>query len=113
MNSIKKSIKGIKIMILASFFTSFGQLFWKLSKGIIGLEIIVGFILYGIGAILIVKAFKYGRFSLLHPMLSTSYIFAVFLGNFILNENISFFKIFGVLMIIMGVIFVGVGDKID
>lgn len=110
MESIKKNLKGILIMFLASTCTSVGQLSWKLSKGCIGIELFLGFILYGIGALLIIRAFKHGSFSVLHPMLSISYIIATFLGVFILNEDIGIIKFLGIFIVIIGVMFVGVGD---
>lgn len=102
------SIKGILIMIMASFVTATGQLLWKLFQ----LEnsllyLIFGFSLYGIGAILMIIAFKYGKYSAVHPMMCTSYIFALGYSSIFLSEKINFIQIIGVLVIILGVVLIG------
>lgn len=102
------SVKGILIMIMASFVTATGQLLWKLFQ----LEdsflyLIFGFSLYVIGAILMIIAFKYGKYSAVHPMMCTSYIFALGYSSIFLSEKINFIQIIGVLVIIFGVVLIG------
>jgi drug/metabolite transporter (DMT)-like permease len=60
-SSFKKNIIGISIMILASLFTAIGQYFLKLSI-IYSHYLIVGFILYGIGAYYVIKAANLNNF---------------------------------------------------
>lgn len=110
--SLKNNGKGILIMILASLFTSIGQMFWKIfreNNNILFLAI--GFILYGVGAILMIVAFKFGKYSIIHPMMCTSYIFAILLGGFFLGEYLSVYKLLGIFIISVGVIFIGGGDE--
>lgn len=104
----KSSIKGIIVMIVASFITATGQLLWKLFQ----LEnsllyLILGFSLYGIGAILMIIAFKYGKYSAVHPMMCTSYIFALGYSSIFLSEKINLIQVIGVLVIIFGVFLIG------
>lgn len=108
----KSSIKGIVIMIIASLFTSIGQLSWKIfqNERIISF-LLLGFILYGIGAILMIMAFKYGKYSAVHPMLCTSYVFAIIFGHIFLKENINRLQIIGILIIVIGVILIGRSDE--
>lgn len=108
--SIKNNYKGIILMIISAILTSLGQLCWKLSLSKLSVYLILGFFLYGVGALLMIIAFKYGSFSVLHPLLSFSYVIAIFLGYFILREDLNLYKILGVLFIITGVVFIGVGD---
>ena len=56
-------------------------------------------------------AFKFGSLSVLHPMLSLSYIFALVFGKLFLGEYISVLKILGIASIIVGVAFIGGGDE--
>lgn len=108
----KSSIKGIIIMIIASLFTSIGQLSWKVFQNEeIILFLFLGFILYSIGAILMIVAFKFGKYSVVHPMLCTSYIFALVFGCMFLKENINMLQIVGILTIIIGVILIGRTDE--
>ena len=110
MNSTLKNIKGINLMILSAIFTSLGQLFWKLSLCKLGIYLILGFTCYIMGAFLMIIAFRHGSFSVLHPLLSFSYVIAIFFGRFILNESLNVYKIFGIIFIIIGIVFIGVGD---
>lgn len=110
--SFKANSKGIIIMILAAFFTSLGQMFWKffrLDNNYIFL--IIGFIFYGSGAATMIGAFKFGKYSVIHPMMCTSYIFAILLGGFFLKEYISIYQIIGIATISLGVVFIGGGDE--
>lgn len=109
--SLKKNKIGIIIIFIASLFTTFGQYFWKISAMHNLMFIILGFVFYGIGAISMIIAFKYGSFSVIHPMMSMSYIFIMLLGYYFLNEVMNTQKIIGLILIMLGVILVGVGDE--
>lgn len=99
-------------MIIASLFTSIGQLSWKVFQNEeIILFLLLGFILYSIGAILMIIAFKFGKYSAVHPMLCTSYVFALIFGYIFLKENIDVLQIIGILTITVGVILIGRTDE--
>ncbi|USL42513.1 EamA family transporter [Priestia megaterium] len=102
---------GITLIIVASLFTAVGQLFWKLSEASFNLNLIIGFFLYGLGAVFMIAAFKFERVSLLHPFLSLGYVISIANGFFLLNETISPMKLVGTLIIIVGVILVGGQDE--
>lgn len=110
LESFKKNKYGIILMFLSSICVCIGQLFWKLStsKGI--LFLFTGFILYGIGAIIMIIAYKFGSLSVLQPMLSLNYVISIILAAIILNEHVTLTKIIGVLVIMIGVILIGGGD---
>ena len=97
-------------MLASSVFVCSGQLLWKLSAGENIFYLLSGFCLYGIGAIVMIVAYKFGSLSVLQPMLSMNYIFTIFLGSFILNEAITPMKIIGILIITVSVILIGGGD---
>mgnify|MGYP001561734834 CR=1 FL=1 len=74
---------AILLMILCTIFTSLGQILWK--YGVIKIDLadwltvfnlpfVMGFLSYGIGAILILLAFKRGELSILYPIVATSYV---------------------------------------
>lgn len=112
-NSLKKNKLGIMIMVASAVCTSFGQFFWKLSlaHGTNLLLLFVGFVFYGFGALFMMTAFKFGSFSVIHPMLSLGYIFAFIIGSLFLKEAVTAFKITGLLFILFGVVMIGVGDE--
>ena len=98
-------------MIISSVCACIGQLFWKLSaqKGLFVL--FLGFVFYGIGALVMLIAYKYGSLSVLQPMLSLNYVLSIVLAAVVLSEPITLLKAIGVLVIIAGVIMIGGGDN--
>ena len=100
--SLKANKKGIILMIASSLLVCMGQLFWKLSVSGNWLYLIIGF-----GALVMLKAYSYGKVSELQPMLSMNYVFTIFLGYFVLGETFSIFKMLGTITIIFGVIMIG------
>jgi len=55
-------------------------------------------------------SFRFGSLSVLHPLLSLGYVFALFLGVFYVGETIELLHLAGMLLIITGVILIGGGD---
>jgi len=110
MKSLKKNSKGIAFIIAASFATSIGQMLWKLSYNGKFSYILIGFILYGLGAILMIIALKYGSLSVIHPLMSLGYIFALILGTVVLKEIVTLYHILAVGIIMAGVLLIGGND---
>ena len=103
---------GIGLMIVSSLFTAFGQLFWKeFNRTGEILYIILGFLLYGLGAMVMILSLKFGELSVLYPVMCTSYIFALVNGYVFLGEVIDIKKLIGIGLIILGVVFIGRGEK--
>ena len=98
------------MMVASSLFVSFGQMFWKMfhTDGLWAL--VLGFVLYGCGALVMIVAYKYGKLSVLQPMLCLSYVFAVFIAVFILQEMMTPLRLAGVAVVILGVVLIGGGD---
>ena len=109
--SLQKNKKGIALILLASILTSVGQLLWKMSNGEALIPLIAGFICYGLGAVCMIIAFRFGNLSVLHPMLSFSYIFAIMLGSTVLHEYVGWKQLLAICVIIIGVILLGGGDE--
>lgn len=102
-------------MLLSAFCTSTGQLMWKLaSSGSSALLFyITGILLYGLGALLMMVAFKFGEMSVLHPMLSAGFIIALIYGSIFLSEKIRWQSTAGTALIFIGMIFLGKSAKGD
>lgn len=66
---------------------------------------------YGLGAICMLYAYKFGKLSVLQPVLSMNYIFSLFLGALVLKERISLTKVIGVMVVMVGVIVIAMGDE--
>lgn len=110
LNSLKKNKTGIVLTVISSICVCIGQLFWKLSVSTGFWMLLFGFGLYGLGALIMIVAYKYGSLSVLQPMLSLNYILSIILASTILNEPITLNRVIGVLIIIIGVILIGGGD---
>ena len=54
---------------------------------------------------------RYGKLSVLQPMLRLKYVLSILLAALVLKEQISLFKCIGVLVIIAGVILIAGGDE--
>jgi putative membrane protein len=108
--SFEKNKKGIVIMLFSALFVCTGQLFWKLSSTMGIVLLLLGFIFYGIGALLMIFAYRFGSVSVLQPILSANYIVSAILGKIVLNEPISVQKIVAIIIISCGVILISGGD---
>ena len=108
--SFEKNKKGILLMLIAAVFACVGQLLWKLSVAGGIWYMLFGFGMYGVGALLMLIAYRYGSVSVLQPMLSTNYVLSAVLGFLVLQEKISVLKVVGIIIITSGVILIGGGD---
>ena len=111
MKSLAENWKGMALMLCSALTVAVGQLLWKLSEGRSLPLLCGGFALYGLGSLLMVLAFRHGKLSVVHPVLSFSYIFGIFLGSFFLGEALTAQQLVAIAMIMVGVAFIGGGDK--
>lgn len=108
-DSFKKNRTGILMMLCSAVCVCFGQLCWKLAdRGFLWL--IIGFALYGTGALIMLFAYKHGSLSVLQPMLASNYILGVVLAVFILHEAVKWYNLIGILLILIGVVLIAGGD---
>lgn len=111
LESIRKNKKGILLMCFSSICVCVGQLLWKLAAQGNIFFVLIGFVLYGIGALVMLVAYRFGSLSVLQPVLSLNYVFSIILSATILNETITLTKCLGVLVIIVGVLLIAGGDN--
>lgn len=98
-------------MLISSVCVCLGQLLWKLSTDQGLVLLLLGFLLYGIGALVMLLAYKYGKLSVLQPILALNYVISILLAAFVLKEKITLLKCIGVLIITCGVILIAGGDE--
>lgn len=110
--SLKRNKVGIILMICSSICACLGQLLWKLSADGGFLFLIGGFFLYGIGALTMIVAYKFGKVSVLQPVLSLNFILSIILAATVLDEKITLIKCIGVLTIMVGVLLIAGGDEV-
>lgn len=97
-------------MIVSSICVCVGQLLWKLSAEMGLLVMLAGFAFYGVGALVMIFAYRFGKLSILQPVLSLNYVVSIVLAALVLKEEITLLKCIGVLIIIGGVILIAGGD---
>ena len=98
-------------MICASLCVCVGQLFWKLSGTHGLLFLLMGFGLYGLGALVTLVAYRYGSLSVLQPVLSLNYVLTVLLAALVLKEEMSLLRMVGILFVMGGVLLICGGDE--
>ena len=111
LKSIQMNKKGILLMLVSSLCVCIGQLLWKLSADMGIIVMLAGFFFYGIGALVMLIAYRFGKLSVLQPMLSLNYVLSIFLAALVLKESITILKCIGVIVIIAGVILIAGGDE--
>lgn len=110
MTTLEKTnrIKGILLMVISSFLTANGQLMWKLYLDNLNVILLfLGFVFYGVGALSMILAFKFGELSVMYPMMCLSYVFAIINGYVFLNEALSLKSLLGIVFVIIGVTLIG------
>ena len=111
LKSIQMNKKGILLMLISSLCVCIGQLLWKMSADMGIVVMLAGFLLYGIGALVMIVAYRFGKLSVLQPMLSLNYVLSIILAALVLKESITVLKCIGVMVIIVGVVLIAGGDE--
>lgn len=109
---MERRIKGIIFVILSTLFTSSGQLLWKWGVGsqtVFNLPLILGTLIYGLAALLLILALRYGEITLIYPFIASSYVWVSLASSILFNDSISGLKMAGIALIIVGVVMVCTG----
>jgi uncharacterized membrane protein len=106
------------LVTFACLLGSFGPILLKKGTAKISFKIkdliknyylIGGFLLYGVGTVLFIPALKGGELSVLYPLVATTYIWVSLWSVKFLKEKMNKQKWLGLLLVIIGVIFIGLG----
>ena len=100
---------AILLILCSALISSFGQMFYKLFYTGGWGYLVIGLLLYALGGVFMVAAFRRGKLSVIQPMLALSNVFAIAIAIIILGETISALRLFGIALIIGGTILIG-GD---
>lgn len=106
---LKQQKKGVLLMLLSSLCACAGQLLWKLSAAHGLAALLLGFFLYGVGALIMLYAYRFGELSVLQPALASSYALSVILGAAVLHEAVTWLKCAGIAAIVLGVALISGG----
>jgi multidrug transporter EmrE-like cation transporter len=109
--------KGILLVLISTIIVALGQFFLKLGtdKGLSSLylilsnsPLIIGVMLYFIGSIVFIASLRYSDLSLIYPIYALTFVWIALISFFVLSEPLTFFKSFGIILIISGVSILGV-----
>ncbi len=70
-------------------------------------QLFVGYTLYGVSALLMIAALKYGELSILYPVIAMTYVWVAILSVIIYGESVSLLRISGLTSIVLGVAVLG------
>jgi len=114
----KTSFFAIFLVVCCTFITSAAQYLIKIGTAnivdiitLLNFAFIAGCVLYGLGALILIIALKYGELSVLYPFIALSFVWVFLISHFILHESILLVNWFGLVLIIFGVAFIGRGAK--
>lgn len=105
----KTSGLGIVLMLMCAVCLCTGQFIWKRYDGLRSL--VIGLVIYGLGALAMLIAYRFGSLSVLQPVNSVSYVISAVLGSVFFNEAITAGKVLGIVLIMLGVFFLARGDS--
>ena len=78
---------------------------------LMNIPLMAGYTLYGVVTVLLVLALRDGELSLLYPINALTYVWVTALSFFIFHDQVSAFKLIGVVAIVAGVAVMGKGSK--
>ena len=82
---------------------SISNLYYDFIKIFLHPLFIAGIAMYFVSGLLWLYILSKMEFSVVFPLVSLSYVFALFIGYYIFNESISLNKCFGIIFILIGV----------
>jgi len=118
---MKTKLWAVILMVLCTLFTSSAQLLYKAGAGklefnllsiISNWNIILGIVLYGLGAVLLVVALKGGKVTVLYPIVASSYIWVALGSGYFFKEVVNLFRWIGIIFIIFGIIIINIGEEV-
>jgi len=109
---MKQKTGAVILVIITTFLTSVAQILYKIGADkltisisgiLLNYHLTIGIVLYMLGSVLLILAFRKGEVSILFPIVATSYIWVLILSTVFLNEQMNILKILGILFIIFGI----------
>ena len=113
-------LRAIILVVFCTIFTSIGQLLLKIGANRLQLDffslitnypLILGFVSYAIGTVLLIMALKLGELSVLYPFISLGFIWVSILSIAFLEEIMTGGKWLAIILIILGVSLIGRGGR--
>ena len=110
---------AIGLVILGGIIGGFGPIYLKKATYKIDFKspktifknwfLIIGIFVYGLSTIIFIPALKGGELSVLYPFVGLVYVWVSIYSSFLLKEGMNWKKWMGVIILIAGVSFIGLG----
>ena len=116
----KNNLIGFVLATLSTLLLSIGQILYKegamnfvfdLYATITNYPLLIGVIVHFVAFVLFISALKYGSLSYIYPIIASGYLWVNILAVVFLSEVVSQLEWVGIFLIIIGIIFVTLGDK--
>lgn len=113
-------VKGILLMLVSATLATLGQMFWKfgadaLPNGIFTWacagNVALGLLLYASGSVTMMIAFRSGEVSILHPVMSFSYVLSQIIGAVVFHDPLTWGRSVGVVLIAIGIVILMQGGR--
>lgn len=109
---------SILLVFLGSLIGSIGMVFLKKASAhlhngflhIINVNAALGVILFLLSSVFYIAGIKNGQLSVLYPMVSLSYVWALIWAKLFFRESFTTQKFLGLGLVLAGVVFVGLGS---
>jgi drug/metabolite transporter (DMT)-like permease len=111
-------LSSMLLVLSASFIGSIGMVFLKkaskhLHQGflnIVSVNSAIGVTLFVLSSVVYLTGIRNGQLSVLYPMVSLSYVWAMFWARLVFNEPLTKQKFAGLGLVLIGVFFLGLGS---
>lgn len=112
-------MSSVILVLFSSFVGSFGAVFLKMGAERMGGGIarlltnywlVVGIILYLVSSVFYMMGLAQGQLTVLYPMISLGYIWALLWARIFFKEGFTLAKIGGLALIVIGVAFISLGN---
>lgn len=116
---MKTPLSSMALVLIGSVIGSFGAVFLKSgalalrrhwSSLVFNWKLAVGIGTYLLSSVLFVKGLSNGELSVLYPMVSLGYICTLLWSHLFFQEAITRAKLVGVGLILVGIVFLGIGN---
>jgi drug/metabolite transporter (DMT)-like permease len=112
-------LSSILLVVLGSFIGSFGAVFLKLGSArlrhglmqIFNFRLAAGAVMYLLSTCFFIVALQKGELSVLFPLVSLGYVWTMVWSRIFFKEPITREKCLGLALILVGVSFIGIGNR--
>lgn len=116
---MKTPLSSMLLVLLASFIGSFGAVFLKSGshklrtglRNVINLPLALGVGMYLLSTVFFIVAIRDGELTVLYPLVSLGYVWTLLWSRLFFGEPFTRFKFIGLLLILVGVSFIGLGNR--